>query len=120
MYILLFFVTSLAVPSDPQITVSRRENEPNELLVNWTIPDSPNGIILNYTVYCDADDDYQGGSGIIFLPDVVVVVPGTYHSSIVMGLTPFTFYNCYVIARTSAGEGNSSMVVTAQTDELGN
>ena len=114
---MLFFVTLLAVPSNPQITVSGRSNEPNELLVNWTAPDSPNGIILYYTVYCNKDDD-QGSSGIL-TPDVVVTVLGSYHSALVTGLTPYTLYNCYVTATTSAGEGNSSMVVTAQTDESG-
>ena len=112
----MFFVTSLAVPSDPQITISRRVNEPHELLVNWTTPDSPNGIILYYTVYCSIDED-QGGSSI--LEDRIVVVSGSYHYVIVMDLTPYTFYNCYVTATTSAGEGNSSMVVRAQTDESG-
>jgi receptor-type tyrosine-protein phosphatase Q len=109
------FTTHEYIPSDPEFNVSMRANEPNELLVTWTTPDSPNGIILDYTVYCIADEG-QGVGGIL-PPDVVVVVPGTYHSAIVTGLTPYTFYNCYVTARTSAGEGNSSVVVAAQTDE---
>ena len=115
----MFFVVSLTVPSEPRINVSRRVNEPHELLVTWTSPDSPNGIILNYTVYCDIDDGYQGGSGMILLPDVVVVVSGRDYSVIMTDLTPYTCYNCYVTATTSAGEGNSSMVDTAQTDESG-
>ena len=113
----MFFVVSFAVPSEPQITVSRRDNQPNELLVTWTTPDTPNGIILYYTVYCNVDEG-QGIGGIL-PPDVVLMVLGTYNSAIVTGLTPYTLYTCYVTARTSAGEGNSSMVVTIQTDESG-
>ena len=85
--------------------------------MTWTTPDTPNGIILYYTVYCNVDES-QGVGGIL-PPDVVLMVLVTYNSVIVTGLTPYTSYTCYVTARTSAGEGNSSMVVTAQTDESG-
>ena len=86
--------------------------------MTWTTPDEPNGIILYYTVYCNEDQGYHGGSGIL-PPDVVTMVSGIQNFAVVTSLTPFTLYNCYVTATTSAGEGNTSIVVAAQTDESG-
>ena len=101
------------MPSEPStLTVSRRDGEPNELLVTWSTPESPNGVILNYTMYCNASDSGDGDTA-------TVVVPGSQLSAVVMNLTPYTYYDCYVTANTSVGEGNSSTVKSAQTDESG-
>ena len=101
--------------------------EPNELLATWTVPEDPNGIILNYTVYCDETVLVEGseasGEGNDVsesnTPTVIVVVPGSELFVVVMELTPYTYYDCYVTANTSVGEGNSSMIKSAQTDESG-
>ena len=123
-----------SVPSEPVVNVSRRVGEPNELLVTWTTPEDPNGIILNYTVYCDeVTSDEEGsaasasGDGILIPEDskllnittVKVVLSGNELFVVVMELIPYTFYDCYVTANTSVGEGNSSMVESVQTDEAG-
>jgi receptor-type tyrosine-protein phosphatase Q len=100
------FTTDEYVPSEPSISVSRREGEPNELLVTWTAPDSPNGVILNYTVYCNDSDSV-----------LVTTVSWSERSTVVVDLTPFTYYDCYVTANTSVGEGDKSTVKNAQTDE---
>ena len=121
-------ITMHSVPSEPQdVNVSRRSGEPNELQVTWDTPEAPNGVILNYTVYCDEviTDDGSGASGDYLFPDnssfttVVVTVSGSDLSVVVQELTPYTFYDCYVTANTSVGEGNSSIVESAQTDESG-
>ena len=120
----------ISVPSEPQLNLSRSVGEPNNLLATWTVPEDPNGIIQNYTVYCDATVLVEGsgvsGAGDLLLdisesntPTVIVVVPGSDLSVVVMELTPYTYYDCYVTANTSVGEGNSSMVQSAQTDESG-
>ena len=101
------------MPSGPStLAVSRRDGEPDELLVTWSAPESPNGIILNYTVYCNASDSGDGDTA-------RVVVPGSQHSAVIMNLTPYTCYDCYVTANTSVGEGNSNTVRSVQTDESG-
>ena len=38
-------------------------------------------------------------------------------STLTTGLTPYTQYNCYVTAYTSAGEGTPSQIVTVRTDQ---
>ena len=47
------------------------------------------------------------------------MVSGSERSAVVMNLTPFTYYDCYATANTSVGEGDSSSVKSAQTDESG-
>ena len=44
-------------------------------------------------------------------------VLGNHSETIIHGLLPYTNYTCFVTANTSAGEGNPSMNLTAQTDE---
>ena len=46
-----------------------------------------------------------------------VVTKGTELKTFVEDLTPFTNYGCFITANTSAGEGSSSRIVTATTDE---
>ena len=47
------------------------------------------------------------------------IVCGCQLAAVVMNLTPFTYYSCYVTATTSAGEGNPSSTKSTQTDESG-
>lgn len=92
--------------------------------MTWTIPENPNGIILNYTVYCN-ELMLGSGSGEDYLypedlsANSIIVVPASDLSVVVMELTPYAYYDCYVTANTSVGEGNSSTVQSAQTDESG-
>ncbi len=50
-------------------------------------------------------------------PEVQEVVSGTTMGVYVANLTPYTEYECFVTANTSAGEGEPSRVVFATTDE---
>ena len=115
------YMLSILVPSEVMANVSRRDGRPNELLVVWTVPESPNGVVLNYTVYCDISETSASGD-MLTLEDTnttTVVVSGNLLSVVVTGLTPYTYYDCYVTANTSVGEGNASIVESAQTDESG-
>ena len=76
--------------------------------MTWNSPESPNGVILNYTVYCNDSESVE-----------TLIVSGTKSSAVVMELTPFTYYDCYVTANTSVGEGDPSTIQSAQTDESG-
>ena len=48
---------------------------------------------------------------------ISVVTKGTELKAFVENLTPFTNYECFITANTSAGEGSSSRIVTSTTDE---
>ena len=50
-------------------------------------------------------------------PTIRSVVNGTTFSAVISGLTSFTYYECFVTANTSAGEGIASQIVTNRTDE---
>ena len=123
-------------------TLARVVGSPTDLYIQWKIPDEPNGIIIAYNVYCKeiiVDDVQQilgsasGSSiatnnewamsgeedGLSDMADyaILVVTNGTESDAFVEKLTPFTNYGCFVTANTSVGEGSSSRIVTATTDE---
>lgn len=63
----------------------------NSLEVTWTEPTTPNGIVVNYTLFSTSDDD-------VFLTDSSS--PGSF---VVDGLDPFTEYGFVVETCTNAG-----------------
>lgn len=113
------------MPSKPQSPdTDQIRDSPNELFVSWEHPLEPNGIITSYSVYCYEAYDSEIGSAYSseerdFLEEPLVTVPGGVTEAVVTELIPYTFYNCYVTANTSAGEGNASDSTTARTDESG-
>ena len=141
---MLLFLFCSSVPTNPvNTTLARVVGSPTELYIQWEPPQEPNGIILAYNVYCtevtanDTQVLYSGsgsipvatssGSGTMTaipgeqndVPDYtnLVVTNGTESEVFVEDLTPFTNYGCFITANTSVGEGTSSMIVTATTDE---
>ncbi len=78
---------------------------PDTLSATWDIPKPTNGIISNYTINCNSS--------------ISVTVTGSTLSANLSGLAPFTNYSCTVSASTGAGEGNTSMLMVAATDEDG-
>ena len=116
-----------SVPSQPLgLGLSRIAGNPTDLSVNWMKPTVLNGNITHYTVYCEENYMFSLGSGNSLSLSPVdmgmengTVVGGNSTSVVVIGLLPFTTYDCFVTASTSAGEGNSSVVVSATTDESG-
>ena len=111
------FGLSLSAPSAPlNFTLSQVPMRPMELEARWTIPEEPNGIILNYTVMCNGsevmtnsmtfgDSDAQLGSG-----DNEISVT-------LVGLDPFTVYECSVSAATNGGVGDASETAVARTEQ---
>ena len=112
------------------------EGQPNHLSVVWQPPQTPNGVVTSYTIYCfEASDEDVYGSGYLGEADSVpplmdsleditsnVTVPGESDTlATVGGLDPFTRYACFVVAATSAGEGERSIAssgVTAESSKL--
>ena len=126
------------MPSAPRsVQAETVVGSPNQLLVLWQPPETPNGRITEYTAYCfesyrDANEDGSGdlGSGIesdVLSPSAIpfhsnagsTTVLGNETSAIVSGLDPYTRYDCIVIAYTSIGEGEPSSFpfVSGVTDE---
>ena len=133
--VLLFVCLLLLVPSAPeQPVVSRVVGSPLNLFVTWMSPTEPNGVIVSYTVYCykpttdlgNGTHQHSGNGSEVQQPDVgnesmyvKTIVPANETQAVVTGLEPYTTYNCYVVANTSAGAGNPSFAHRATTDESG-
>ena len=118
-FVLTWNSSFLTVPSMP-LNYQLSAVSSSVLLGNWTAPSTPNGIVTIYTVYCRKWQNQTYPEQIPPTPLNYTVFnvssqPFVYLSD----LQPFTFYQCYVTAGTSAGEGNSSNINMAQTVEAG-
>ena len=128
-------------------TLARVDGSPTKLYIHWKPPEEPNGIIVAYSTYCkvmitnDVQQILGSASGISGSTPITassgltmsgeeesgfddtsdyvisVVTNGTESKAFVEDLTPFTNYGCFITANTSVGEGSSSMIDTATTDE---
>ena len=115
---------------------------PREVVVRWSPPLEPNGIITVYTVNCFVLPDLGGGGGgggggsgsgaggggppfdfqgAVDLFGITefstVVVAGSQLTASVTDLIPFTVYVCAVMGNTSIGEGPFSRPDITRTDE---
>ena len=115
--ILLMLDFYLTVPSAPQdVTVVTQGF--TSLTLSWTTPQSPNGIILNYTVRIH----YRDYGCIIFLLQikyndkvVVVAVEDAKPTIVLSQLSTDTTYEISVSATNNAGEGVYSNIITTNT-----
>ena len=99
-------------PSRPLVfNLTQIDGASNQLMASWSSPDPTNGIITAYTVFCKMPSDQE-----FTIRDTLNNSP---LSATIMGLIPFTSYECYVTANTSVGEGPPSNNDTAMTDEDG-
>ena len=90
------------------------------LMANWTPPSSPNGIVTGYTVYCTVSQNQTYPEQVPTGGSTYTVLNVTSQTSVYLrGLLPFTFYQCYVTANTTVGEGRLSTTVLSQTGETG-
>ena len=78
--------------------------------VSWRPPERENGIILWYTIYYKEEGKTDSNS---------FSVSRKIHESAIKPLHPFTNYTFWVQANTSAGYGDNSEMVRAQTQEGG-
>ena len=112
-----------SVPSSSRaIFVSSILGFPTNLVVNWSLPMPRNGIITNYTVYCNTSETQAYPEQVIGpnAPTIRSIVNGTTLATTLTGLNPYTQYCCYVTANTSVGEGSPSIDVKTITSEGGN
>lgn len=126
-YIYILYILCCTVPSAPTLPqIEMVVDQASQLLVMWQPPLTPNGIIIQYTVYCYVgyqalvinDSHLSNGSG-SGDEDIIgnITVTGSTLSAIVDGLKPYTNYDCFVTAFTSIGEGETSSLVSGTTYE---
>ena len=91
--------------------LSRSVSNPRrQLQASWTAPNPANGIIRNYTIVCNRDQE----------TNITVSITDTMMMSTLLdNLVPFTNYTCEVSATTDAGMGVPSNPSTVPTDQDG-
>ncbi|KAI5940642.1 Usherin [Manis javanica] len=90
----------------------------HSVLLNWTKPVSPNGIISQYhVVYQERPDDPTFNLSTVH----AFTVMGTSHQAHLFGLEPFTRYHIGVVATNQAGEVSSpwTLVQTPESSPSG-
>ena len=80
------------------------------LLIMWSPPSVPNGIITAYTVYID----YNNGTS-----EAERVTAGSASSYLLEGLSPFQLVGVQMAANTSVGEGPRSNTTDGRTNPTG-
>ena len=101
-------------------TIEEVIDEPGQLNASWNSPMDRNGILRNYSVSCrNTLDQFYNEQ----VPDNLTEftqrtsTDGDTTTAIVMGLEPFTKYQCQVTASTDGGESPVSNSDNATTDE---
>ncbi|XP_040491950.1 usherin [Ursus maritimus] len=80
----------------------------HSVLLNWTKPESPNGIISQYhVVYQERPDDPMFNVSTVH----AFTMMGTSHQAHLFGLEPFTTYHVGIVATNQAGEVSSPWTV---------
>ncbi|XP_069485396.1 phosphatidylinositol phosphatase PTPRQ isoform X4 [Ambystoma mexicanum] len=110
------FRTQEGAPSDPPRNVSYTNLTSTSILVSWSPPSKPNGLIQYYTIY------YKNLSHILmqnFTNDDIGVEPENVSlSAILENLATFSSYTLWITSSTSMGDGNqTSDPVHVYTDE---
>nr|XP_025140189.1 phosphatidylinositol phosphatase PTPRQ isoform X5 [Bubalus bubalis] len=109
------FRTPEGAPSDPPKDVHYSNLSSSSILLFWTPPSKPNGIIQYYSVY------YRNSSG-TFIQNFTLHEVNDFDnmtvSAIIDKLAIFSYYTFWVTASTSVGNGNkSSGIVHVYTDQ---
>jgi hypothetical protein len=106
-YISVFIETAPSAPIN--VSIASIPSNPHQLLITWSRPLHPNGIIREYIVnYRKSGEDTHLRK--------LLVVSGTSEKVILDELEPYTVYLIFVQAYTNKG-GNLSNVVSGKTEE---
>ena len=99
----------LPAPLDPPTNVSVTNTSAHSLFVEWDPPNTPNGIVVNYTIYLD----YNNGTTDVRITDFNTT------AYLLEGLAPYQLVGIEITASTTAGEGPSSPVQEIRTHQAG-
>lgn len=95
------------VPMDPPISITVSVVNSTAIEVEWSPPETPNGIIIYYTIYINA------------IPTLNISAMVGNQSAVMEGLSPYQQVNVSISASNSAGEGPVSSQETVTTLETG-
>ena len=101
-----FFLT---VPSAPAWVIVVNFSS-HALLIEWSPPTFPNGVVTAYTIYID----YNNGTS-----EVEREMDPSVASYLLEGLTPFQLVGVQVTANTIVGEGPRSNITEERTNPTG-
>ena len=92
---MLFYweLLSYIVPGSPPVNLNITVINSSTLLLSWSQPSIPNGIIINYTINCTGENKKNH----------IVVISTTM--ILVRDLSPYTYYACSVFGHTRVGMG---------------
>ena len=99
----------LAVPGDPPTSIVVTNTSAYSLFIEWEPPYTPNGIIVNYTIYLD----YNNGTTDIRITDY------NTNEYLLEGLSPHQLVGVEMTANTSIGEGPTSAIEETRTHQAG-
>nr|XP_048703309.1 phosphatidylinositol phosphatase PTPRQ [Caretta caretta] len=113
---IISFRTSEGAPSDPPKDVMYRNLTASSIMVFWSPPQRPNGIIQYYSVY------YKNNSGIFMQnftrQDIDSGVDNKSLSAVLDNLAKCSYYTVWLTADTAFGNGNkTSEIMHVYTDQ---
>uniref|UniRef100_A0A1X7VP48 Fibronectin type-III domain-containing protein n=1 Tax=Amphimedon queenslandica TaxID=400682 RepID=A0A1X7VP48_AMPQE len=111
------FATPEGAPTPP-LNFTLTELSLSSLKASWEEPSTLNGVLANYTVYCNLSSlqFYSQQLMLSFNAPPTTVDPDSTTANIT-GLYPFTNYDCYATASTGGGESSRSNNDSARTSE---
>ncbi|XP_074868405.1 phosphatidylinositol phosphatase PTPRQ isoform X2 [Carettochelys insculpta] len=113
---IISFRTSEGAPSDPPKDVTYRNLTASSIIIIWSPPQKPNGIIQYYSVY------YKNNSGIFIQnftnQDIDNGVDNKSLSAVLDNLAKCSYYTVWLTADTAFGNGNkTSEIIHVYTDQ---
>ncbi|XP_075788523.1 phosphatidylinositol phosphatase PTPRQ isoform X2 [Pelodiscus sinensis] len=113
---IISFRTSEGAPSDPPKDVMYRNLTASSIMVFWSPPQRPNGVIQYYSVY------YKNNSGIFMQnftnQDIDSGVDNKSLSAVLDNLAKCSYYTMWLTADTALGDGNkTSEIIHVYTDQ---
>ena len=107
---LIYVLNIYTAPTAPRgLSLSTVRYFPNLIIATWTPPNTTNGIITAYSVYCNTSVN-----GLIIGAKTNAT---TLVVTINTGSDMFTQCSCYVTANTSIGEGTPSQMISIESRE---
>lgn len=109
----MFSSTSYAVPEDFPSNLALTNISSYAVLIEWSPPNIPNGVITAYTIYIDYTDNDM------LEADRIVVTNGSTSHFTLEDLLPFQLVTVEMTANTSVGEGPKSGPIQVRTNPTG-
>ena len=105
----MFSSTSHAVPEDFPSNLVLTNISSYAILIEWSPPNIPNGVITAYTIYIDVNEE----------EDRIAVTNGSTSHFTLEDLLPFQLVTVEMTANTSVGEGPKSGSIQVRTNPIG-